>query len=93
MVKAKRKEIKAGEIRKAPGFRASQNFEKTEIPMWQDYQLYAPATFTDPVDEPTAGSFKSLKTSNDPIGNRTHVLPPCSAVPQSTAPPREGWLS
>jgi len=29
-----------------------------------------------------------LKNSNDTIGNRTHDLPACSAVPQPTAPPR-----
>ena len=30
----------------------------------------------------------SMKNSNDTIGNRTHHLPACSAVPQPTAPPR-----
>jgi hypothetical protein len=30
----------------------------------------------------------SMKNSNDNIGNRTRDLPACSAVPQSTAPPR-----
>ena len=30
----------------------------------------------------------SMKNSNDAIGNRTRDLPVCSAVPQSTAPPR-----
>ena len=29
-----------------------------------------------------------MKNSNDTIGNRTRDLPTCSAVPQSTAPPR-----
>ena len=29
----------------------------------------------------------SLKNSNDAIGNQTHDLPACSAVPQATAPP------
>ena len=29
-----------------------------------------------------------MKNSNDTIGNRTHDLPACSAVPQPTAPPR-----
>jgi len=29
-----------------------------------------------------------MKNSNDTIGNRTHDLPSCSAVPQPTAPPR-----
>jgi hypothetical protein len=31
---------------------------------------------------------KSLKNSSDSIGNWTHDLPVCSAVPQPTAPPR-----
>jgi hypothetical protein len=30
----------------------------------------------------------SIKNSNDNIGNQTRDLPACSAVPQSTAPPR-----
>jgi hypothetical protein len=30
----------------------------------------------------------SMKNSNDTIGNRTRDLPACSAVPQTTAPPR-----
>ena len=30
----------------------------------------------------------SMKNSNDIIGNRTRDLPACSAVPQTTAPPR-----
>jgi hypothetical protein len=29
----------------------------------------------------------SMKKSSDTIGNRTHDLPACSAVPQPTAPP------
>jgi hypothetical protein len=29
-----------------------------------------------------------MKNSNDTIGNRTRVLPACSAVPQPTAPLR-----
>jgi hypothetical protein len=29
-----------------------------------------------------------MRNSNDTIGNRTRVLPACSAVPQPTAPPR-----
>jgi len=28
-----------------------------------------------------------MKTSNDTLGNRTHDLSACSAVPQPTAPP------
>jgi hypothetical protein len=31
----------------------------------------------------------SMKNSNDTIVNRTRNLPVCSAVPQTTAPPRE----
>jgi hypothetical protein len=31
---------------------------------------------------------KKKKISNDTIGNRTRDLPACTAVPQSTAPPR-----
>jgi len=35
----------------------------------------------------------SMKNSNDAIGNRTHNLPTCSAVPQPTALPRAPSLS
>jgi hypothetical protein len=33
-----------------------------------------------------------MKNSNDIIGNRTHDLPACSAVPQPTAPLRTRWF-
>jgi hypothetical protein len=36
-----------------------------------------------------AGKIMSMKNSNDTIGNLTLDLPTCSAVPQSTALPRE----
>ena len=35
----------------------------------------------------TPGRIMSMKNSNDTIGNRTHDLPACRAVPQSTAKP------
>jgi hypothetical protein len=31
----------------------------------------------------------SMQNPNDPFGNRTRDLPPCSAVPQPNAPPRD----
>ena len=34
-----------------------------------------------------------MKNPNDTIGYRTRDLPPCSAVPQSTAPPRAPKIS
>jgi hypothetical protein len=34
----------------------------------------------------------SMKNSNDTIGNRTHDLPVCMAVPQPTAPPQWALL-
>jgi hypothetical protein len=36
----------------------------------------------------TVGRIMSMKTRNDPIGNRTSDIPVCSAVPQVTVPPR-----
>ena len=33
-----------------------------------------------------AGRIMSMKSSNDTIGNQTHNLPACSAMPQPTAP-------
>ena len=35
-----------------------------------------------------AGRIMSMKNFNDTVGNRNRHLPACSAVPQSTAPPR-----
>ena len=35
----------------------------------------------------------SIKKSNDTIGNRTHDLLTCSAVPQPTVPPRAAAIS
>ena len=34
-----------------------------------------------------------MKNSSDTIGNRTRNLPACSAVPQTTAPPRTHFLN
>jgi len=34
-----------------------------------------------------AGRIRSMKNSNDTIGNRNHDLPACSKRPQQTAPP------
>ena len=39
-----------------------------------------------------AGKIKAMKNPNDPIENRTRILPACSAVPQSTATPRTPHL-
>ena len=41
-----------------------------------------------PQDHSAAGRTMLMKNSNDNIGNRTRDLPTCSAVPQTTAPPR-----
>jgi len=35
-----------------------------------------------------AGTMKPMDISNDPFGKRTRDLPACSAVPQTTWPPR-----
>ena len=34
----------------------------------------------------------SMKNSNDTTGNRIRDLPACNSVPQSTAPPRGGFI-
>ena len=63
---------------------------------WWGCQPYAPAAFTHRKyswysflleTESTPGWNMSMKNSNGNFGNRTHVLPACSAVPQPTAPP------
>jgi len=41
-----------------------------------------------PQGHSAAQKIMSMKNSNDTIGNRTHDIPGCSAVPQPTAPPR-----
>ena len=41
-----------------------------------------------PQDHSAAGRIKSMKNSNDTIGNRNRDLPACSVVSQPTAPPR-----
>jgi hypothetical protein len=41
-----------------------------------------------PQGHSAAGRIKAIKTSNDPVGNRTGDLPACSAVPRQTAPLR-----
>ena len=41
-----------------------------------------------PQGHSASGRIMSTKNSNDTIGNRTRDLPPCSALPQPTAPPR-----
>jgi len=41
-----------------------------------------------PQGHSVARRIMSMKKFNDAIGNRTHDLPACSAVPQPTAPPR-----
>jgi len=41
-----------------------------------------------PQGHSASGSIMSMKNSKDIIGNWTRDLPTCSAVPQTTAPPR-----
>jgi hypothetical protein len=40
------------------------------------------------VDHSATGRTKSMKNSNDTIGNRNRDLPACNAVPQPAVPPR-----
>ena len=51
---------------------------------WYSFLLEAES----PQGSSTAGRIKSMKNSNDTIGNRTRDLPACSAMPQWTAPQR-----
>ena len=60
-------------------------------------RLYAPRNIpgthffwrlSQPQGHSVTGRIMSIKNSNDTIGNRTRDPPACSAVPQSTAPPR-----
>jgi len=41
-----------------------------------------------PQDHSAIGRIMPMENSNDTIGNRTHELPACNAVPQPTAPLR-----
>ena len=45
-------------------------------------------SLSQPQGHSAAGRIMSMKNYIDTIGNRTHDLPVCSAVPQPTAPPR-----
>jgi len=67
------------------------DFKKIGTWRWYVCQLYAPAAFT------TQNIYLvlifvrgrvDLRATVRPEGNRTHDLPPCSIVPQRTAPPR-----
>jgi hypothetical protein len=46
-----------------------------------------------PQGHSAAGRIMLMKNSNDTVGNRTRVLPACSAVPQPTASPRTPLLT
>jgi hypothetical protein len=46
-----------------------------------------------PQGHTAAGRIMSIKNTNETIGNRTHDLPACSAVPQPRAPPRGKTIS
>ena len=46
-----------------------------------------------PKGHSAAGRIVSMKNSNDTLGNRTHDLPACSAVPQLNVPPHAPNIS
>jgi len=49
------------------------------------YSFLLEAELTPPCHS-AATSIQSMKNLSDPIGNQTRDLPPCSALPQPTAP-------
>jgi hypothetical protein len=58
-----------------------------------DFKTVSPSAHEDgkvvnPRDRPHYGT-GAMKNPNDPIGSRTRDLPPCSTVPQPTAPPHD----
>jgi len=89
-------------IRMAAQFSSEEILQGSSRLKFPDSQRYAPATFTPfshlltnysqrlsrPQTHSAAGMIKSMKNSNDTIGNRTRDLAACSAVPQLTASPR-----
>jgi len=66
-------------------------FQDVEAPRFQDNWHIMVVRFSPPgniAGHNAAGGFRWMKNSIDTIGNRACNLPVCSAVPQTTVPPR-----
>jgi hypothetical protein len=95
-VKVKQSHYRPGQALKVPGGWGSQISKQSahkgvKVVRPTHRRLYPQETFlglNQPEGHSAAGRIMSMKNSNDTIGNRTHELPACSAVPQPTVPPR-----
>jgi hypothetical protein len=75
-----------GQALRAPGISRHSVHEGGKVVS----RTYRPPLF---ISVSAARRIQSMKYPNDHIGNRTRDLPPCSAVPQPTAPPSNSTIS
>ena len=82
---------------KIPDFLHNRNMKLVKLSALLTGRLYPPGDIPGthffqglnrPQGHSAAGRIKSMKNPTDSIGNRNRDLPACSAVPQTTAPPR-----
>jgi hypothetical protein len=80
----------------APIFQDTRHTKVVRLSAWGTGHLYRPGiipgthlSYSRPQGHSVNRRIMSIKNSNDNIRNRTRDLPPCSAVPQPTAPPRD----
>jgi len=72
------------------GLDRAREFQEAEAPRFQDSRhLKVVRLSALRTGRSATKRIMSMKNSNDTIGNRTRDLPPCNAVPQPTAPPRD----
>jgi hypothetical protein len=77
----------------AARFQDSQHMKVIRLSALCTGYLYSPGNIpgiprlSQPKGHSAAGRIMSLKNSCDTLGNQTHNLPACSAVPQPTVPP------
>jgi hypothetical protein len=81
------REIEAAILSRQLALEGGQFFSPKHLPPLPWYSFLLEADFTS--SHGTAGRIKSMKNTNNTIGNRNLTLPACSAVPQPTAPLRE----
>jgi hypothetical protein len=74
----------------APRFLDNQHMKMVRLSALLTGRLYPPKKdcwYSFLLEADSTETIMSMKNSSDTIGNRTHDVPACSAVPQPTAPP------